>query len=61
MRGERVCLGKEPFDTHSAATGAMYGLINDGQATRRDMKVYRCPLCGWFHIGHRIGFRRRNR
>jgi hypothetical protein len=47
-----TCQGKRPYRTKKAAKGAIKFIKNTGA---RPPEPYRCPVCGDWHIGHRIG------
>lgn len=47
------CLRKIAHPTHQAALAALF---HTGRAAGRpQLEVYRCPHCGLFHVGHRVG------
>ena len=46
--------GKVKFRTEKEANKArMYILSHDPSANMLDLMPYVCPLCGYFHVGHR--------
>lgn len=50
----RVCrrTGKEQF-TRRQARAVLVGVVmarNRGNVTRRERRIYKCPLCGWWHL-----------
>lgn len=60
-RAERSCQGKKPHPTRQAALDAMQSLARYRGAHLASMHVYRCPHCATWHVGHRIGSRRKRR
>jgi hypothetical protein len=46
--------GKVKYRTEKDANkGRMYILSHDPSANMLDLLPYTCPLCGFFHLGHR--------
>jgi hypothetical protein len=46
--------GKVKYRTEKEANkGRMYILSHDPSANMFDLMPYVCPLCGYFHVGHR--------
>lgn len=42
----KACEGKVRYLTHADACTVLSRL------NRRELNAYRCPHCGWYHIGH---------
>lgn len=56
---ESVCLGKHPFDNRRDARTALRRITDsrifrkDGHQTfKQQLRVYKCPYCSAFHMGH---------
>lgn len=45
---EAQCLGKHPFPTHNLAQGSIK------KHSAGAFEVFRCPHCGFYHVGHAI-------
>jgi hypothetical protein len=43
---EAQCLGKHPFPTHNLAQSSIR------KHTVGAFEVFRCPHCGFYHVGH---------
>lgn len=52
-----ACKSKVPYHSTAEARLQMKAMIKHGRGREKrrtkDMNVYRCAYCGWFHIGHR--------
>ena len=55
----RRCDGKHAHKTRKQALAHMWSLVYAG-AAKNQLDVYRCD-CGFFHVGHRMRYRRRSR
>lgn len=51
---ENQCVGKEPFSSFVLANAVA---IRPRTQRKDKMEAYRCPHCGFWHIGHRPGKR----
>lgn len=47
----RVCGDKQRHDDKTSAEQHRHHLIRNGASPRR-INVYRCPVCGGWHVGH---------
>jgi rubrerythrin len=45
------CVSKRQYETRSEANATARKMRENGQADSR-LHAYRCPHCGWFHIGN---------
>jgi hypothetical protein len=52
MSRVRECGTKQAHDTKEAADRHAWALARAG-ARRSALKVYRCPHCGSWHVGHK--------
>lgn len=48
----QACTGKIRYETASAAEVARWALHRSRKANGFFMRVYRCPFCGGWHVGH---------
>ena len=49
----KMCEGKKQFFTEKSATIAMNYILDLGLEMDKNLSVYICPFCGWWHFGHR--------
>jgi hypothetical protein len=49
----KMCDGKKQFFTEKSATIAMNYILDMGLEMDKNLSVYVCPFCGWWHFGHR--------
>lgn len=54
-RRHRDCRGKRKHPDRQSAIAARESLIRKRFAFRDTMRVYKCPHCGAWHLGHRRG------
>lgn len=54
-RRHRDCHGKHPHPDRAAALAALATLVRNRYAFHDTMRVYRCPHCNAWHVGHRRG------
>lgn len=48
------CLNKKKYGTlKNAERGRMNLWGSDPKADLSDLHVYKCPVCGYFHVGHK--------
>lgn len=49
----KMCEGKKQFFTEKSAIIAMNYILDMGLEMDKNLSVYICPFCGWWHFGHR--------
>ena len=49
----KMCNGKQQYFTEKSATIAMNYILDMGLEMDKNLSVYICPFCGWWHFGHR--------
>jgi hypothetical protein len=53
--------GKIKYSTSAMATRAKDGMRNRGRMhkgkSKKSLDVFRCPFCGAFHVGNKVGHR----
>lgn len=50
---ERMCGDKRQHPTRKSAAGHRAALARHRRVSVRAFNVYRCPICGFWHVGHR--------
>ena len=49
----KMCDGKQQFFSEKSARAAMNNILDWGLEGDKNLTVYICPFCGWWHFGHR--------
>jgi hypothetical protein len=49
----KMCDGKKQYFSERSATVAMNYILDMGLEMDKNLSVYICPFCGWWHFGHR--------
>jgi len=52
----RTCSGKSKHKTYDAALREKPGCSNS-----RDLNIYKCRYCGFYHVGHKNNFKNSSR
>lgn len=52
---------KKPYQKRRMAERAMSRMVASRGKNPADFKVYRCPVCRYFHFGHRMQSQRQGR
>lgn len=55
----RSCEGKQRHHTRQQAMAHLWSFVNKFGAAPVQVGVYRCRHCGFWHLGHQPGRRRR--
>jgi len=48
----KMCEYKAQYFTEKAAMAAMNNILDRGYEGDKNLAVYICPFCGWWHFGH---------
>lgn len=48
----KMCENKAQYFTESSARASMNNILDRGYEADRNLTVYVCPFCGWWHFGH---------
>ena len=49
----KMCDGKKQYFSEMSAAIAMNYVLDLGIEGDKNLSVYTCPFCGWWHFGHR--------
>lgn len=49
----KMCEGKRQYFSEKSARIAMNYILDLGIEGDKNLSVYICPFCGWWHFGHR--------